>query len=255
MFGKIEDPTGTTTTKTTIHHNMKRKHRSPLMHTQHQLIEMHTLPTPQVIELQRLIEEQYITYLVGKLDDMSEQELKHALDQLAKEANQAVNWLHVQLAKWNFCEPDSERIRINLRVYSAGQILSKCNGFNAWGFARADKGYIGLLDLLALAPKDVIWRVVVHEWIHMLYPFLDRNPLERLTIRPDIKINYREQDQEEEEWVRQMEERCCGKVNLLELWIHSIVDGKDNWRPIYNDLKKSSSCRFHSNTTPMRYRR
>jgi len=99
---------------------------------------------------------------------------------------------------------------------------------------------IGILDHFALAPKEVIQKVVIHECLHILYPLI-RHKLLRQPIRPGIKHDYPLQQHSEEEWVRQMEERICGRIGYSEFWELAVEEGGENWESLYENLIKQSS--------------
>ena len=110
------------------------------------------------------------------------------------------------------------------------------------GFASAENGTIWLINHLAFAPKDVIKSVVVHECLHLIYPMIDQESKESMTIRNGIKMDYSTEKQEEEEWVRRMEERFCGKENLHAAWEAAVELAGDEWRDMYYKIKKTKQA-------------
>lgn len=89
---------------------------------------------------------------------------------------------------------------------------------------------------LLLAPKEVIRAVVIHEILHILYPLPKTT---ELAVRDFIKISCPREEHQEEEWVRCIEGKLSGKVDLPTAWELALEEGGSDWQAIYYIIKKS----------------
>ena len=59
-----------------------------------------------------------------------------------------------------------------------------------------------------------------------------------MSVRNEIKWEYPDDLQAEEEWVRKLDSQICGNGINLELWETAVVTHGSNWRAAYKALKK-----------------
>ena len=206
--------------------------------------------TPEEIEQERQIENRRIAFLDAKLAALTRQQRKQAMNYLTRTAKQAVGLLHARATRWKLFQLSGDLIRLKFTIFSTKHNVRGHTGRVASGAAWADKNMIGILDHFALAPKEVIQKVVIHECLHILHPLI-RHKLSQQSIRPGIEHDYSLQQHSEEEWVRQMEERICGRIGYLEFWELAVEEGGDNWKFLYEHIiKQYSSCLSRLRTTP-----
>ena len=206
--------------------------------------------TPEEIEQERQIENRRIAFLDAKLAALTRQQRKQAMNYLTRTAKQAVGLLHARATRWKLFQLSGDLIRLKFTIFSTKHNVRGHTGRVASGAAWADKNMIGILDHFALASKEVIQKVVIHECLHILHPLI-RHKLSQQSIRPGIEHDYSLQQHSEEEWVRQMEERICGRIGYLEFWELAVEEGGDNWKFLYEHIiKQYSSCLSRLRTTP-----
>ena len=206
--------------------------------------------TPEEIEQERQIENRRIAFLDAKLAALTRQQRKQAMNYLTRTAKQAVGLLHARATRWKLFQLSGDLIRLKFTIFSTKHNVRGHTGRVASGAAWADKNMIGILDHFDLAPKEVIQKVVIHECLHILHPLI-RHKLSQQSIRPGIEHDYSLQQHSEEEWVRQMEERICGRIGYLEFWELAVEEGGDNWKFLYEHIiKQYSSCLSRLRTTP-----
>lgn len=193
--------------------------------------------TPEEIEQERRIEDRRIAFLDAKLAALTEQQRKQAMNYLTKTAKHALGLLHARATQWKLFQLSGDPIRLKFTTFSTKHNVRSHTGRVVSGAAWANRNKIGILDHFALAPKEVIQKVVIHECLHILYPLI-RHKLSQESIRPGIKHDYSLQQHSEEEWVRQMEERICGRIGYLEFWELAVEEGGENWKSLYEHIIK-----------------
>lgn len=191
------------------------------------------------IEQERRIEERRIAFLDAKLAALTEPQRKQAMTYLMRTANQAVGLFHDRITRWKLFQLPEDPILLGFTIFSAQRALRSQSGRVASGAAWRTKNLIGILDHFALAPKKVIQKVVIHECLHIIYPLVCRES-SQIPIRVGIKFDYSQQQHAEEEWVRQMEERICGRNSLVEYWELAVEEGGENWKSLYKRIIKET---------------
>ena len=128
--------------------------------------------TPEEIEQERQIENRRIAFLDAKLAALTRQQRKQAMNYLTRTAKQAVGLLHARATRWKLFQLSGDLIRLKFTIFSTKHNVRGHTGRVASGAAWADKNMIGILDHFALAPKEVIQKVVIHECLHILHPLI-----------------------------------------------------------------------------------
>lgn len=195
--------------------------------------------TPDEIAEERNIEEQRIAFLDAKLAALSPQLRQQLTAQLIKTAQQAFNVFRDKVNRWKLFTTFKNPNRIEIAIYSSKELRSAHNGRMMIGFANRDESFIALADHLVFAPKEVVQRIFIHECLHIFYKTSIHESSSSIGIRNDLELDYREDRQVEEEWVRRMEDKICGNVPHTNLWEMSVSQGKDNWKDLYKVLKKT----------------
>ena len=198
----------------------------------------HTQLTPVEIEQEREIAKRRVAFLDAKLAALSLQQRQQLADELAKTAAGAVKMLCDKLALWKIQSSSDKPIRMDLHILSSSEMPTK-NGRTVSGAAWPEIGVVGVLNHLALAPKEVLRSVVIHECLHLMYPFMPHESTKQPKIRSGILLDYKEENRVEEEWVRRMEARICGLNHNLEYWEMAVEEFGDQWKPTYKKLKNN----------------
>ena len=183
------------------------------------------------------IADERIAFLDAKLAKMNSREIQSAENRFSEAGKSAIQLLHRKLKRNNMGISLPATIKANLKLCSASEMRMH-DGTVPQGSAWPESGFIAILNHLILAPKEVIQSLVIHESLHLLYPFASDESKQSLQIRDAVKSGYPEAQHLEEEWVRRAEEKITGKSNLGEAWELAIEEGRDNWRPIYYKIKK-----------------
>ena len=193
--------------------------------------------TPEELQSGLEIDAERIAFLDAKLAKMNPREIRSAENRFSEAAKSAIQLLHRKLKRTNMGISPAATIKANLKLCSASEMRMH-DGTVPQGSAWPEHGHIAILNHLILAPKEVIQSLVIHESLHLLYPFASDESKQSLQIRDVVKLEYPEDQHLEEEWVRRAEEKITGKFNLGEAWELAIEGGRDNWRPIYYEIKK-----------------
>jgi len=194
--------------------------------------------TPEELQLELEIADERIEFLDAKLAKMKPLEIQSAVNRFSEVAKSAIQLLQRKLKRNNMGISPTTTIKANLKLSSASEMRMQ-DGSVPQGSAWPEHGFIAILNHLILAPKEVIQSLVIHEALHLLYPFASDESKQSLQIRDAVKSEYPEYQHLEEEWVRRAEEKITGKYNLGEAWELAIEEGRDNWRPIYYKVKKA----------------
>lgn len=181
----------------------------------------YTQITHEEIEEEREIAKHRVAFLDAKLAALPLQQRQQLADELAKTAAGAVKMLCDKLALWKIQLSSDKPIRMDLRILSSSEMPTR-NGRTVSAAAWPEIGVVGLLNHLALAPKEVLRTVVIHECLHLMYPFMPHEFMQQPKIRSGILLDYKEEHRAEEEWVRRMEARICGLNHNLEYWELSV---------------------------------
>lgn len=201
--------------------------------------------TPDEIAEERNIEEQRIAFLDAKLAALSPRLRQQLTAQLIKTAQQAFNVFRDKVNRWKLFTTLKNPNRIGIAIYSSKELRSAHNGRMMIGCANRDESFIALADHLIFAPKEVVQRIFIHECLHIFYETSIHESSSSIGIRNDLELDYREDRQVEEEWVRRMEDKICGNVPHANLWEMSVSQGKDDWKDLYKVLKKTWVARNH----------
>jgi hypothetical protein len=201
--------------------------------------------TPDEIAEERNIEEQRIAFLDTKLAALSPQLRQQLTAQLIKTAQQAFNVFKDKVNRWKLFTTFKNPNHITIAIHSSKELRSAHNGRLMTGCANRDEFFIALVDHLIFAPKEVIQRIFIHECLHIFYEPSIHESSSSIGIRNDLELDYREDRQVEEEWVRRMEDKICGSVPHTNLWEVSVSQGKDDWKDLYKVLKKTWVAKNH----------
>lgn len=204
----------------------------------------HPLTHDEIAE-ERNIEEQRIAFFDAKLAALAPQLRQQLTVQLNKTAKQAFDVFKDKVKQWKLFEPPKNPICITIGIRSSKELRCTHNGRMMTGSASRNECFIALVDHLIFAPKEAIHRIVIHECLHIYYQPSMHESSSSIGIRNDLELDYIEDKQVEEEWVRRMEDKICGNVPHLVIWEESVSLGKDNWKDLYKVLKKTWTARHH----------
>jgi len=193
--------------------------------------------TPEEIEQELQIEKRRIAFLDAKLAALTEQQREQAMNYLTRTAQQAMDLLQKRNTQWRLYQFPKAPVLIRVAVLSTKHNVLSNTGRVAPAAAWSDKMMIGILNLYAFAPKEVIQKLVIHETLHIVYNTTPHISPPK-AIRASITRDYPTDIHSEEEWVRQMEERICGATPHIELWEVAVDEGGENWKPLYKRLVK-----------------
>ena len=202
--------------------------------------------TPAEINEENEIEERRIAFLDAAFAALSEAEQEKLLTKMQITVNEALGKLCKKRSlAGSIVELPSGLVKMGLYFMTSDEARNYHGGRNvkiASGIADTERSIILLLKHLALAPKEVIERVAIHEALHILYARAGKENQE-LPIRNSIKWEYLPEVHQEEEWVRRMEEQVCGKDDLFMAWELAVEHGGKDWRNCYYKLKKAKIWR------------
>ena len=200
--------------------------------------------TPDEKKEETEIEERRIALFDATLAALAETEREKLFARLDNIVTEAVGELFKKLKRWEAIpEPPSGTFKIEFYLMTSDEARN-LQGFCAqraqvpFGISNFERSIIMLLKHLAFAPKEVIRSVVVHEALHLLYPLAGKGK-EELAIRNAVKWEYPPEAHQEEEWVRRMVERVCGKDDFLLAWQLAVEMGGIHWRDMYYKIKKA----------------
>lgn len=194
--------------------------------------------TPDEIQEEFQIEKHRIAFLDAKLAALSPEQKQQLITQLAETTRQACEMAIQKLVQWKIIERPQATINLGLVIMSSSDPEAITDyGRLCSGKAFPHDGVIGILDHLALAPKEVARNVAAHECLHILYPLRLNKDVQSQPVRMEISLEYPEDLQVEEERVRQLDSKVCGYGNSLELWETAIDTHGDNWRYAYQKLR------------------
>lgn len=124
------------------------------------------------------------------------------------------------------------------KYYSTDEAFTEFqNSSIKWGDAYWKFQTVRFLNLLAFAPKEIIRAVASHEGLHLAYRMLEPSCL---IVQP-ISIwacEYQEDIQQEEQWVRTMNQKLGFVEEHMIFWELAVELGGEEWRPLYYKLKK-----------------
>jgi len=200
--------------------------------------------TPEQIDAELQIEDTRVKLLDSALASLSKREEIELFERLTQTVAEGMRELFRALPQWNLF-PDTSMLPTRIRVYfmtseEAKFYYGKNHRRVSSGMAWSDRSTIGVIKHLALAPKEVTKSVVVHECLHILYPFAKKA---ELNVRNSIQRGYPPEHHQEEEWVTRMTERLCGKDDLLLGWEVAVESRGMQWKDLYYKLKKSKRLR------------
>jgi len=198
--------------------------------------------TPEMMEEEYEIERRRIAFLDSALASLQDSQREKLMSNLLQLAAETIQGLNQKLSKTQeILLPPTGRIQIRLQIMNAEEAKwhdGRENRRIAAATASRATNTISLLNHLALAPKEVIRRMVTHECLHLSFPFATKK---ESPIRKTVRLEYPPECHQEEEWVRRMEERLCGRVNHFLAWEIAVEKSGPNWRDTYYQLKKSPS--------------
>lgn len=157
----------------------------------------------------------------------------------------AFKQLHEQLHLLGINKAAAKRLKVRVSIVNSerGWREYGTKRFSS-GVALPEVGEIYLVGHLALAPREVVRHVFIHECLHLFWPFAKKTTL---SVRDFIRSEYPEDQHQEEEWVRRAEEQICGRDDCPLVWeaaIESMVEkGEKNWRPAYEEMKRRLASR------------
>lgn len=179
-----------------------------------------------------------LDFLQKKLDARAPHDKQALFIRMNDAASSAIEGLAKMLSRIPELKFKEQNARVQIRYHSRDEAFAFAGTAINWGHAYPESGTISLLHLLGFAPKEVICSVATHEALHVIYAdILDHNCLPQLAIDQDVE-RYPVEQQQEEQWVRNMAAKLGHVEEYLEYWEVSVEFAGDNWKPLYYASKK-----------------
>lgn len=192
------------------------------------------------IEQENFIERLRVAFLDGKLSKLTPDQYENSIAKLSRKIKKSMDILERRLDAWNMRPELQHSVPVTFQILSSVE-MQMPNGRTIAGVSWPDTRVFAILDNLVFAPEEVVRGLVIHEYLHILYPLLRHVTSPPDAIRDSIKYEYPEELWEEEECVRSFEERICGPNNNLEAWELAVEEYGDDWKHFYGRAKKRLS--------------
>ena len=179
------------------------------------------------------LERKWLKFLPAKLERLSLRE-KHTLQQRMTET---VEGAFKRLAKKLNQIPDLKFKNENNTICFKWGYYDAQDTISVWGKACLECQTVSLPSVLIFAPKEIIRALAVHEALHIIYSALAPTGLKTFPISRAVEEDYPQQ-QQAEQWVRDMTKKCGFVEEYLESWLVALDGGEEGWKERYYFFKK-----------------